>query len=599
MSMDSLFVPGRTTTETLISVSRARIEAENAYATAMETLSTSLGALIDRSPSATMIQCLRSYLSIRAEQSRQLAQSLSLDVLSPTENFNMRFGAEYFALQVEGRKLDIRINELSSSFEVAVNKYSRAMKESEEVKTNNRGVQERADASPIQKFLAAERTFDTQKARRLAETAFKESIDNHNSEVDKLYEQFAKYLEGLERLEESRLKAIQEAIMKSFVFDISFVRNIQYDVDNLTKKLEAFEVKPSQEFFRVFQSEKREEIRSCKRRFEEVEDQIQRSLLARAAQNDRGKSIREYVQSLRLNSKLKSFLDFMEKELPSKLNLREKSPDIERILTRCFEVDNIEESEVVQFRNFMTLAPNKLLFLGYLSNVAQEGRNRLTWPQFDNIRRLLRVALDQASVEGDFGFILRALNISEFFFRKDLLSMPKDPSVTYIGKIFLYTPLIGTPCLQRLELWESVFFTTVSEEIEAEGKLNPGQKKNSAKDEGLMFNNLLISALNRVIKRMLYFEVEKVDLMRFVSSISQVFFLDQNVQTALTEMIQLSKYPNPDRVLFENEEREQLNIIFNRLSFPQREEEGRRRIFDTMVRSSPMFPSSTKSEDNE
>lgn len=225
----------RRTLETLLFIIQDKIDLETYYATNIERISYNISTILDKSTLSQSLITIRSYNAIKSEQSRVLVNSLKTEVHAELQKFLDKMTEDTKNLQTTGKKLDKNFKTVVDKFEAVKNQYAKAMKELDDVQLVNQHIQSQPELAVDKKVKIAERSFTLIKEANQQEYLLKANVDTFNAESAKLSEEYQSVLSSYKKLEEERLQLVHDCLMKTVVFEISYMRNLQYDIDRIGK----------------------------------------------------------------------------------------------------------------------------------------------------------------------------------------------------------------------------------------------------------------------------------------------------------------------------------------------------------------------------
>eukprot|EP00439_Symbiodinium_sp_Y106_P024335 s1184_g2.t5 len=104
---------------------------------------------------------------------------------------------------------------------------------------------------PAEWKLSAEKTIQSSRQAVAAEKEFQKTLHKFNTSVELQEKQMSLVLDAAQDMEEKRALCFKDAVMKIAVFDTSWLRNVQYDIDSCVQALEESDgVTELQEFIR-------------------------------------------------------------------------------------------------------------------------------------------------------------------------------------------------------------------------------------------------------------------------------------------------------------------------------------------------------------
>ncbi|EER08382.1 conserved hypothetical protein [Perkinsus marinus ATCC 50983] len=214
-----------------------RANVEKSYAASLERLARKAKEVLlaDAKPSgfATASAAFDGYIGSvmhRAEQSRQLASDLAGEVVPSLRGTLKQHGQVYQRIRADGMKLSTALQEQYRLHDETVLRYDEAA--------------QRADH--LMRELALDTTHDPSSRLRLAiaaaessrlasgcEESYKKAVHKVNTERQRFVAHMDIIMDALQDMEVKRERCFKDALRKTLVFDMAWVRNVEYDLNRV------------------------------------------------------------------------------------------------------------------------------------------------------------------------------------------------------------------------------------------------------------------------------------------------------------------------------------------------------------------------------
>jgi len=237
---EQVFYYKRRTLEEFINLMIERAEVEENYAKSMDRLSSSL-AVFSGGPLADVMNGLKSYHAMKSEQSRTFATSLKEDVVDCLRNMLKKETAESKKFLNIGKKTDLDMKIILEKIETTRKRYITLNNEIEEAHRNKAFLQNLDNMDPN---AEERRRNNNEKISRLLSSRsdcdgdLKAFIDEYNNYKKPFTDQCNSIVDHFKKFDANRLESFRDSAMKYFVFEISHIRNIQYDANRVIKNVE-------------------------------------------------------------------------------------------------------------------------------------------------------------------------------------------------------------------------------------------------------------------------------------------------------------------------------------------------------------------------
>ncbi|OII78121.1 hypothetical protein cand_035480 [Cryptosporidium andersoni] len=229
-------------TEQVKTALQERAALEEMYSAGLEKISSNFFPPATESSSmASAVKALRSETLRRAQQCRELSETLRLDILNNTLNQMLdNHRLVYSSLHETGCKLSRELQNKYLQFIKFRNEYALAYNYIGKLTNKYQNEKDKHEKSDI--IIIANEIIKRSCYTSYIEEKYIESIDNLNKFREFYETETKKVLNILESMDSKRLLCLRDVFMKTIIYDMSYIRNLQYDSDNVIKALEAIDI---------------------------------------------------------------------------------------------------------------------------------------------------------------------------------------------------------------------------------------------------------------------------------------------------------------------------------------------------------------------
>eukprot|EP00928_Gymnodinium_smaydae_P088861 TRINITY_DN72902_c0_g1_i1.p1 TRINITY_DN72902_c0_g1~~TRINITY_DN72902_c0_g1_i1.p1 ORF type:complete len:649 (+),score=117.79 TRINITY_DN72902_c0_g1_i1:207-1949(+) len=194
------------------------------------------------------MDALASNMRNRAEQSHWLADEIEQDVAGTIETMLRQHAEVSKQVHTDGQRITKTWEETQHSHAQLAAKYARACAAANEFVGD---ALVSAPQRPAEWKRLAERSITLCKQASLAEREYQQAVRRFNTVASLHERQMSLVMGALQDMEEKRALCFRDTAMKMAVYETSWLRNVQYDLDNSVKTVEASDaVEDLQEFIR-------------------------------------------------------------------------------------------------------------------------------------------------------------------------------------------------------------------------------------------------------------------------------------------------------------------------------------------------------------
>ncbi|KAL7069021.1 hypothetical protein ACR3K2_05540 [Cryptosporidium serpentis] len=229
-------------TEQVKAALQERATLEEMYSVGLEKISSNFFPPATESSSmVSAVKALRSETLRRAQQCRELSETLRLDILNNTLNQMLdNHRSVYSSLHETGCKLSRELQNKYLQFIKFRNEYALTYNYIGKLTSKYQDEKDKHEKSDI--ITIANEIIKRSCYISYIEEKYIESINNLNRFREFYEAETKKVLNILENMDSKRLLCLRDVFMKTIIYDMSYIRNLQYDSDNVIKALEAIDI---------------------------------------------------------------------------------------------------------------------------------------------------------------------------------------------------------------------------------------------------------------------------------------------------------------------------------------------------------------------
>jgi hypothetical protein len=218
----------------LISFLEEKAAIEDSYAKGLERVVKSPYLITNQGTLAHAILALKNDSLNKAMQARTLSENILKDLANPLKDLLSNQLKTLSKTHPEGKKSENKRQELVERLERFKARYMKACKESETLT-----VQLETPQPSSRRDKMMQRVIILKQDIEENLKGYKDALAQHNEYKEKFTDFMSKILEVYQKQEEQRLETMKDCLRKLVIYETSYLRNLQYDIDNLAKAIES------------------------------------------------------------------------------------------------------------------------------------------------------------------------------------------------------------------------------------------------------------------------------------------------------------------------------------------------------------------------
>ena len=340
---------------------------------------------------------------------------------------------------------------------------------------------------------------DNLKKSKDNEKLYVELIDKTNDLQDEYIEIKKRNLNEIQDLEEEIAENIKDSFRKFIVFQVAYLRNMEYDIKNKSLIFENINVK--KDINKFINNNKTQISQLYKYEYVPYISEFENKIV-------KDKNI-PYIYSEKVKSGVKLFMsNVFSKEKPNEINPNSKYykneiilNEIKGIVNKIFKGDNFSKEEIEKINKLIFLKKTRRKLLQEINNYCLNNINSalLNEKSFGIISNLLNESLRILQIEKDYESEKLILNFATSFYQISGTNQKK--------KQFIQNNLLNNKLFTKYEFWKELVKYNIIEEMYNQKKYNLfSDKKEDEEKNKTRIKEIVISKINLHINYMIDFK---------------------------------------------------------------------------------------------
>ena len=348
------------------------------------------------------------------------------------------------------------------------------------------------------------------KDAKINEKKYISLIHNTNILQDEYIEVKKKNLNEIQELEEELGEIIKDSLRKFIIFQVAYLRNMQYDVDKKAKVLESINIRNDIQKF--INNNKKDTIPPKKFEYVPYISKLNTNNEAKGKTNPQNippeiiKEVNNFISSVFPSERLNEI-----KFLKIKENV-----DVEQIVYKIFNEEKLNFVDTQEITKLIIKKRSRRLLLNEIKNYKiKNGNNILSDNAYDTINEIFKESLNLVKQDKDYETAKIIINLSSDIFR--LINDETNE------KICLLNDLKAEKPIKSYEFWKDLIKYEIIEEMHQQ-KISIVKNK---KDEKININEIVLNKLNIYINHMINFFCKPKILRQIVEIFNDYYHLDE------------------------------------------------------------------------
>ena len=367
------------------------------------------------------------------------------------------------------------------------------------------------------------------------EKIYVELIDKTNDLQDDYVEIKKRNLNEIQEIEEEIAENIKDSFRKFIIFQVAYLRNMEYDIKNKSLIFENINVK--NDINKYINNNKTQITQLYKYEYAPYISEFENKIL-------KEKNIQN-IYSENVKNGVKLFIsNVFSKEKPNEINPNSKyykseiiANEIKQIVNKIFKRENLSKDEKEKINKLILLKKTRRKLLQEINNYCLNNINSslLNEISYENISNLLKESLKVLQIEKDYESEKLILNFATSFYQINGTSQKK--------KQFIQNDLIDNKLFNKYEFWKELIKYNIIEEMYNQKKYNLfSDKKEDEEKNKTRIKEIAISKINLHINYMIDFKCKHSFMKQILQEFKEYYDLsDDDTQKIVNKINEYNK----------------------------------------------------------
>ena len=444
--------------------------------------------------------------------------NIKVEILDPLKELKEKISKRLYENLSEMNQSEKNYNNYLSQFESTKIKFHKSVKEVEESKLNI----EILKKSNISKDKLIEE-LKKQEIKALNSLKFaKEKENNYISlitDINKIQEEYIetkkKNLNELQDMEESIGLAIKDSLRKYIIYEVSYIKNFQYDINKKATIMENINIIKDISLF--IHKNTSQEIPPFKYDYIPYLSDLNKS--KNNSNIDKGiiDEINNFISNNFTSDKAKEILI-----LKNKINLEIESIAEEIFISKII-IENFDKNKINKIKEYCTDKINRRELLKHLNNLRRIKGLNLDEISYNNLGKILNLCLNGIISNKlnniDYPSIILIISLSSSLYK---ISSDKNE------RIFLNKYIQSHEILKKYDTWKNVIKYSIIEEMHNQKNFNRYSKEDY-NDKKKRINNIVKFKISSYLYNMIQFNVKKNFINEIISEFKSYYDLEKDI----------------------------------------------------------------------
>ena len=336
-------------------------------------------------------------------------------------------------------------------------------------------------------------------------------INNTNILQDEYIEIKKRNLNEIQELEEELGEVIKDSLRKFIIFQVAYLRNMQYDVDKKVKILEGVNIRSDIQKF--INSNKKDTIPPKK--FEYIPYTSKLNI----KEEEKGKPTKQIIPP-EISKEVNNFISNV---FPSNrfneikfLKIKEKV-DVEQIASKIFNEEKLNFVDTQEITKLIIKKRTRRLLLNEINNIKNKDEKEtcISDNAYDTINDIFKECLNLVQNDKDFETAKIIVNLSKDIFRQ--INDDNDE------KICLLSDLKAEKTIKSFEFWKGLINYEIIERMHKE-KISNIKNKEEGK---ININQIVLDIINLYLQNMINFYCKPNCIRQIIETFNDYYHLDE------------------------------------------------------------------------
>jgi len=420
-------------------------------------------------------------------------------------------------------------NNCISQFENAKMKFHKSMKEVEQNKLEIEIIKK--EKYPQEKITEQEiKTLNLLKTAKENEKNYISLINDINNKQDEYIEVKKKNLNELKDMEEEIGLFIKDSLRKYIVYQVSYIRNFQYDIDKKAKIMENINIiKDINEF--IYKNTTKD-IPPFKHDYIPYLSELNKNKMNLKIDKNILNDINNFIENNFTSNKTKEMII-----LKNKNNLEIESIS-EEIFISKINIENFDKNKIERIKNYTKNKKERRELLKNMNDLRRIKGLNINDIAYENIGKIFNLCLNdiiQNNIDDiDYISIIKIISLSSSLYKI---------SENSNEKIFLNRYIKSHKIWKRYEIWKGIIKYSINEEMHNQKNFNRYTEEN-VENKKQRINNIAKFQISSYLNNMIYFDIKNNIIDDIISEFKYYYDLEPNIIEEFNKIIQNYNYEN-------------------------------------------------------
>ena len=416
-------------------------------------------------------------------------------------------------------------NNCMSNYENTKNQFHKSVKEVEQSELEINILKK--EKYPQNKLTELEiKTLNLLKAAKEKENNYIYLINEANNIQEEYIETKKKNLNDLQDLEESIGLYIKDSLRKYIIFQVSYIKNFQYDIDKKSKIMENIDI--LKDIKKFINKNETKDIPPFKIDYIPYLSELNKIKTGSKIDKDMINEINNFIEN--------NFSINKEKELMILKN--KNNSEIESISEEIFNseinIEKFEQSKIVKIINYCKNKKNRRELLKAINNFRRTKGLKISDITYDNIGKIINICLNDIFQNMDESIDYSSI-LMIFSLGSTLYKIPDNSE----EKIFLNKYIKLHKIWKKYEIWKGLIKYSINEEMHNQKNFNGFSDNNKNKKERI--DNIVKVQIISFLYNIFYFDIKNNIVNDIISEFQLYYDLNKDIIDEFNKIIECKK----------------------------------------------------------
>ena len=353
------------------------------------------------------------------------------------------------------------------------------------------------------------------------ENIYVHSINEVNAVQEDYIEIKKKCLNSIQDLEENLGEAIKDSLRKYVIFQVAYLRNLQYDIDKKAKLMESINIK--------------RDIRNfIDKNFTKDIPPIKYEFIPYKSEFENKKNDKNFIEKFNINEgildNVKSFITnvfYTEPPISENAFIENKTEnELELIAKSSFSNDPIPSTLKDTIFKYLRNRKTRRLLLKKINKIKQNDNNILNDVSYNNLGEILLDCLNILQIDNDYFSSNIVINLAISLYK----IKPNEP------REFLQNYLKGHTLWRKYDFWKFIIKCEIIEEMHNQKNFNIYNTETREQKDNRI-KNIVKNVINKNLYNMISFEIDYGILKEVITYFLEYYEINEEVKNNILNQV--------------------------------------------------------------